>query len=122
MKYEFTGETKRFGDITLHRIRALQDFGDVKTGDPGGWLESEANLSHDGDCWVRDNAQVFDDARVYGDALVFGHARVFGNAWVYGDAWVRDNAQVFDDARVYGDALVFDDARVFGNERKRQNG
>ncbi len=29
-KYEFTGETIEVGFKTLHRIRALRDFGDVK--------------------------------------------------------------------------------------------
>lgn len=37
---------------TLYSIRALRDFGDVKAGDFGGWIESEDNLSQAGDCWV----------------------------------------------------------------------
>ena len=60
-KYEFTDETKEqlicFGvSVTLHRIKALRNFGDVKAGDIGGWIESEKNLSHDGLCWVYDKA------------------------------------------------------------------
>ena len=66
-KYELTDETVRINSIILHRIKALTDFGDVDAGDLGGWVESERNLSHDGNAWVYDNAR---NARVYGDALV----------------------------------------------------
>ena len=59
-KYELTNNTK-YG---LHQIRALRDFSFVKAGDLGGWIASESNLSHKGDCWVSGNAQVFDDARL----------------------------------------------------------
>ena len=55
-KYEFTGETKTVFGRTLHRIRAILDFGDVKAGDIGGWVEKESNLSHEGDAWVYGNA------------------------------------------------------------------
>lgn len=57
-KYEFTGEIKKWIGRTLHRIRAVRDFGDVKAGDLGGWIEKESNLSHDGDAWVYGNAWV----------------------------------------------------------------
>ena len=50
-KYELTDETKNFCGITLHRIRALRDIPsvNVKSGDLGGWIEKESNLSQDGD-------------------------------------------------------------------------
>lgn len=51
-KYEFTGETKVFLNKTLHRIRAVVDFGTVYAGDVGGWIEKEENLNHCGDAWV----------------------------------------------------------------------
>ena len=41
---------------TLYRIEALRDFADVRIGDRGGYVESEKNLSHEGDCWVYDDA------------------------------------------------------------------
>lgn len=48
-KYEFTGEAQvlPMGKI-VHRIRALKNFGSVKTGDLGGWIQEEDNLSQDG--------------------------------------------------------------------------
>ena len=84
MKYEFTGETREFLGRTLHRIKAVADFGDVKAGDLGGWIEREENLSQGGACWVGGNAQVWGDAQVYDNAQVCDNARVWGDARVGG--------------------------------------
>ena len=114
-KYEFTGVTKETWAGTLHQIRAIRDFRNVKAGDIGGWIEKEENLSHDGDCWVFGDAGVYGNARVFGDAEVYGNAVVYGNARVFGDAGVHGDAKVFGDAVVYGNARVFGDAKVFGD-------
>ena len=120
-KYELTEETVTVYGKTLYRIRAVRDFGSVKTGEFGGYIEKEENLSHFGDAWVYGNAKVYGDARVsgnawiYGDARVFGNARVSGNARVYGNAKVYGDARVSGNARVYGNAKVYGDARVYGN-------
>ena len=120
-KYKYTGETKVVGRVKLHQIVSLRDFGDVKKGDIGGWIEKYSNLSHEGDCWVYDNAMVFgnakiiDNARVGGNAKVGDNALVFDDALVGGNTWVYDNARVGDNAFVGGNALVSDNARVKGN-------
>lgn len=132
-KYELTTETLRCGKSTLHRIKALKDFGSIKAGELGGWIESEENLSQDGNAWVRDNAKVYEYAKVYGEAVICDNARirgnarvfdnamvcdkanVFGNAWVHNEAKVRDRAGVFGNAWVYGNAELLDDATVFSN-------
>ena len=119
-KYGPTDETIEWKDPdgsshTLHRIRFLKDFGDVKKGDLGGWIESWSNLSQEGNCYTADNSKVF------GNASVSGDAQVYGNAQVYGDAKVSGTAHVYGDARIYGDANVGDgadvneNAEVFGN-------
>ena len=123
MKYKLTDETREWARRILHRIEAVTDFGNVKAGDKGGWIEKEENLAHDGDCWVYGNAcvcgdaRVSDNARVYGDARVFGNACVFGNARVSDKACVYGTAWVFGDARVYGGAWVYGDTRVYGDAR-----
>lgn len=78
-KYEFTGKTKTSFGVTLHQIRALVTIvGVVSSGDVGGWIESEKNLSQvSGNAWVYDNAKVYGDARVCGDAKVYGNASIF---------------------------------------------
>ena len=42
----------------LKRIRALRDFGDVKKGDLGGYIQDSSLLDHAGECWIYDNACV----------------------------------------------------------------
>ena len=121
-KYEFVDETKTvFGGIVLHRIKALRSFGDVKAGDLGGFIEKEMNLSHEGNCWIYDNAEVYGKAYVYdnalirNDAIICGRANVFGNAHVYDNAIIGDNAFIYGDANVFGNAHVYDNSCVFGN-------
>lgn len=101
-KYELTNDTVVVEGQTLYRIRALIDFANIKAGDLGGWIEHEANLSHDGDAWV------------------YGNAKVFGDAWVYDDAEVCGNAKVYDDAQVCGTAWVYGSAEVCGNEKNKR--
>ena len=122
-KYEMTSNTKEFAGRKLFQIRALKDFGDVKAGDLGGYIEKEENLSQDGIAWVFDNACVYDNARVLCNAYVCGNAYVYDNAQIYDDARIYDNVCVYGNAYVYGDAKVFgnacvcDDAEVFDNAR-----
>lgn len=67
-KYELTDETIEVYGTALHRIKALKDFGNVKKGELGGYVESEHNLSQEGNCWVCGNAEVYDNAEVCGNA------------------------------------------------------
>ena len=67
-KYILTDDVIDFNGHTLHRIKALRDFCDVKSGDLGGYIENENNLSQENNAWVT------------GSALVTGSAHVTGNA------------------------------------------
>ena len=146
-KYELTTNTKICFGRKLYQIKALKDFGNVKAGDLGGYIEKEENLSQDGIAWVFDNACIYGDAEVYGNAQIhdiarvydhaevcgkaqvygnaqicgyaeiYGKALVYGDAQIYGYACVCDNAEVFDNAQVFGDACVCDNAEVFDNAR-----
>lgn len=120
-KYELTNETyagagASFID-TLYRIRALRDFGNVKKGALGGFVKSEDNLSHDGNCWIWDAATVYDNARVSGDAQILDCAEVWRNAKIYGNARISGDASVGGNAEVFGNAHVTEYARVAGNSR-----
>lgn len=121
-KYELTDETIKLDGKTLHRIRALTDFGNVKAGETGGYIQSEKNLSQKGACWVYDEAKVYDyayvcdNAKVREKAVVKDDATVEKNADVSGEACVYDNAFITDEARVFGHANVFDGAWVDKNE------
>ena len=79
-KFKLTSEfIVDISGVKLFRIKALIEFGNVKAGDLGGYIEKEENLSHMGNAWVSGNAQVSGNAWVSGDAQVFGDARVSGN-------------------------------------------
>lgn len=116
-KYRLTNEIIDICDVTLYRIEALRDFGLIKAGDKGGFVQSYHNLSQEGICWIHDEAKVFGNAKVSGKAQVFGRAKVYGNAFVKGDAFVFDDAKVYGNASVNGDATVSDKAEVFGVAR-----
>ena len=57
-KYELTYYTKEVDGHTLHQIRALKFFGNVKKGELGGWIEDSTNLSQSGNSWVYNDAKV----------------------------------------------------------------
>jgi hypothetical protein len=75
-KYEMTSNTKEFSGHKLFQIKALKNFGSIKAGDLGGYIEKEENLSHDGRAWVYNNAKVYDNAEVCGDAKIYDNAEV----------------------------------------------
>lgn len=110
MKYELVlyDVIKSFG-IKLYRIRALKDFGNVKKGELGGYVEKEDNLSQSGNAWVFGNSYVSGNARVSGNALIYD------KAWIYGNALVRDNSCVSGNARVTGNARVGGNTKVIEN-------
>lgn len=124
MKYELVKDDIKFldsGEI-LYRIKALKDFNGVKIGDLGGYIESEGNLSHDGDCWV------YDDSIVYGGATVSENASIRKNSIVAGEyqgikyaypgqlrtTEVYGNAEIYNsivcwDAHVYGELSLYEE-------------
>lgn len=120
---------------SIYRIRALKNFGDVEAGDIGGFVVSEDNLSHEGTCWIYDDAMVYhnakvkdnaivrgyshvyNEAQVFHNAIVEGHAQVFGYGSVFGNAKIKDNGSVFDKGTVHGFAFVQDHASVSENAR-----
>lgn len=97
--------------VRLFQIQAVRDFGeDIKTGDLGGFIQSEANLSHEGLAWVVRGSKVFGNARVFDDALITGASIVRDNAQVCG------RAVVVGYSCISGNAIVYDDAFIVGSE------
>ena len=141
-KYEILMDKKNtieYKGRALHRIKALRDFRDVKKGDIGGYIEGETNLSHEGNCWIFDNAKVYDNADVYGDAQVYDNAEVCGSAniknssdyivfknwWSSGRyfTWTRSN-NMWKVGCFYGTgeeliAKAYKDSELSGREYKR---
>ena len=120
-------------DIIVYRIKALKDFGDVKKGDIGGYVQSKENLSQLGDCWIyndaivsenakiEDNAKIYDNVNAYGDALIRDNATIHNNsiirnyAIVMGSAQIHDFAIIENNAKVAGKSIIFDNALICEN-------
>ena len=105
----------------LYRVKALKDFGYVKKGDIGGYVENPNNLSHEGYCWVCDNAKIYGNARIYGNseisgcAVIDGNAQIHGNSRILGCAVIDGNAQIHGDCEVLDYAIIRDNALIYGD-------
>lgn len=119
-KYELTDDRVRFiyhgQPIFLYRIRALRDIqgGLVRTGDLGGYIESEANLSQQGECWVGREAHVYGNAYICENALVNENAVVQDEALIFGKAVIMDHAFMRDQAKAGQSAVVSDYVSLSG--------
>lgn len=114
-KYEFVEQALfQIGNeqVTLNRIRALRQLNPhrkkdcVHIGDLGGWVESEANLSQEDNCWIDDNSIVLknglvkDNAYICGTSIVNDHAVVCDNALIAEHSYVTDDVIICDYASV----------------------
>ena len=112
-KYELTNESMELtGGVTVYRIKALRDFADVKKGQLGGFIQHEANLSHEGDAWVYGGARVRDKAEIRDNARVSGFAEISECASVCENAYVKGGAKVRGFVRVSGFAIIDEAATI----------
>lgn len=122
-KYKLTDEMKEYNGKFLYRIEALRNFSNVKAGDLGGWVEGEHNLSHEGDCWVYDEAMVLDNVRIEDSAFASMYAIISENAKLQCFSAGTEYAKIFGNAKlsgrafIYGNALIYGNAKILGNEK-----
>jgi NDP-sugar pyrophosphorylase family protein len=105
-------------DLKLYQIQALKDFGDVKAGDLGGWIESEYNLSDEGNCWIYDNSTVMGSAQIYENATVRGLCYIDNKVMVHGNARLRnvtayDNVEIYGNSQINGKVLLCDYVKIY---------
>jgi hypothetical protein len=107
-KYEMLADqTVEHAGVTLYRIRALGDFGNVKAGDLGGFVQSERNLDQDGgDAWIAADSMAYGNSRIYGNAQVKSKSRISDDARVF-DRAVVCCSQVYGETRIHGNAVVY---------------
>lgn len=130
-KYRLSDEPRAFSyldngnkkSVLLRQIIALVDFGDVKAGDPGGWIDSESVLAHAGHCWIYDeNTLAFAGCKISGNAritqpcLLRDNVIISDNVWIdHADlshgAIISDNVTI-QSSTVHGDCHLFGDARI----------
>ena len=114
-KYKLTDEYITILGRKLYRIEALKDFGLIKKGDKGGFIESEDNLSHEGNCWIFNDAKVYSNAKVSESAIVYENATVREEAIIRGLAIVRGSSIIRGLAIVCGSSIVEGHSLVLGN-------
>ena len=106
-KYELTSESKTMdnGDV-VYRIKAVRSFMTaiypVKEGDLGGWVSSEDNLSHDGTCWLFDNA------------VNSGNSRRHDNSVGYESSWSYEDSQQFENSQQCGNSQQSGQSKQYG--------
>lgn len=100
-------------DRKLYRIRAIRNFGTVKKGDLGGYIEDQYNLGHEGDCWIYDKAKVWGNAEVRGNVSIYDRVELYDNAGVHDDAVIYDDVKIYGRAKIYDKVLVGGDARIY---------
>lgn len=93
----------------LYRIMALKDILSDKvivvSGQKGGYIESERNLSHKGSAWVCSGCIVRESAFVCMDAIIKGKSEIWGEAYVSGEVTINnslicDNIVIGDNCNV----------------------
>jgi len=93
-KFELTNKTIVKYGRTFYRIRALIDiqfdWGAVKKGDMGGYIESEKVLSQEGNAWVFENGLATDDCVIRGGEIrggVIWGGEIWGGVICGGEIW-----------------------------------
>ena len=114
-KYRLTDETIEFNGVKLYRIEALRDFGNVKKGEKGGFVQSELNLSHHGNCWIYEDAKAYGNSFVKEDAVLSNIAQIFDNAIATGSSRILNGASVYQKSLICDYAIICDNAYVGGN-------
>jgi hypothetical protein len=71
-KYKLLKKSKiEFRGKTLFQIQALKDFGYISKGEKGGFVESEINLSQEGDSWITGGAMSWGRCEDFGQCKSF---------------------------------------------------
>ena len=112
---------------TLHRIRALRDFGDIKKGDIGGFVENENNLSHKGNCWIYDDAKAMDDSIMYDnsriydkselhdDSIMHNYTRMYDYSELHNNSIMNDDSAMYDNSTMYDYSIMYDNSEMYNN-------
>ena len=121
MKYEIIKTDTM--EVDFHQVYRIKN---VNTGELGGYIENEDNLSQEGNCWVHRNAIVYGRARVCDNAQIMDCAKVCGDRFsgdiiVYNNARVREKAKVRCNAKVFHNADIFGEAIVEGSAEVSEN-
>lgn len=120
MKYELLEKKNIF--FNLYQIRAVKDFGNIKAGQLGGYVENSDNLSQEGSCWLYERGYAKAYSRIVDDAQIF-HAIIYGDAYISGNielhnrcliGGARSKVRISGNAKIYSSEIL-DNSSVSGN-------
>jgi len=117
-KYLIT-EVKHPIHTDLYRIMALEDFGNVKRSDFGGFVRSYNNLDVKNSAWIYDDSIISGNARVLDGATVKNGSHIRDEVYIYGQASILSSSikgcsRVFDRAVVI-DSVILQNVWVHGD-------
>lgn len=97
--------------VTLYRIQALKDFGDVKAGDLGGYIADSSQLSQNGNCWVYSKSNKLVCGRVTENAIInsLGSSR---DSIINGDVFICRNSKILNDVDIIGSVDIRGDSII----------
>lgn len=108
-KYKLTKKTKNHLGVTLYQIEALMDFGDVKKGEKGGFIEKEENLAQ-----ISRNTQ---DTWIYGDAQVSGKLKLL-KGYFFGIRYQKEEIKFKEIDNNY--ELIYKGDAEFGSDENEE--
>lgn len=112
----------------FYRLVALRDIPEhgVKAGDLGGFITGPNALSHEGSCWIGENAIVGPYVKVQDNAYIGGNAHVMNN-FDKRSLVVKENASIAGNAQVWlsrfglgnpeEETLIAGNAQISGNAK-----
>jgi acetyltransferase-like isoleucine patch superfamily enzyme len=96
-KYKLTNISKTINGKTLYRIEALKNFVGISQGMAGGYVESEANLSQENDCWIYGGVSVYDNAKILGNIRIAGRCQICGDVKIDDERYETKILSFFDE-------------------------
>lgn len=111
----FSYEDRMWQGQKIYRLKALRDIPlhGVKKGDFGGYVTSPSAVSHDGNCWIGQQAVTYGDVTLKDDAYIGGTASVVCDRARY--ISITGNSQIIDEARVRVEATAKFNGGIFGD-------
>lgn len=98
---------KRGQKAFLQRLQALRDIPEhgVKAGDLGGYVTKKVKLSHEGSCWIGEEAQVLGDVTITDNVYIGDNATINASytSWNY---MYPGNLLISDNVRITGSVLI----------------
>lgn len=92
MRYELTSNTVLFAGITLYQIRALEDIGNTKKGELGGYISLSSKINLTGKGWIKKNSFIIDsildgDIRLDEDVIIW-------SSYIQGKMWFSNGTRI----------------------------